>query len=112
LHYNQLFLPFEHGNLGKIIEESSEKCIILMFTAKWLGSGYLLERYLRQEGSAYPELKYYKVDVDDNQALVEKMNIKLIPTIYVFVNGEIVAYLEGLVSRGKVKAMFEQAMDV
>lgn len=97
------FRSYKEGDLSTIARESKKKSVVLLFAADWLGSSYILEYFLAEEGSSYPELIFYKVDIDNNPELAKKMDIKQLPTTYFFVNGEIVAFLEGLASRKKVR---------
>lgn len=107
---HQKFRLYKDGDLGAIARESETKCVVLLFAADWLGSSYILERFLEEEGHARPEMSFYKVDVDKNPSLTKKMDVRQLPTIYFFVDGEIVSFLEGLASRKKVREKFAQAI--
>ena len=107
---NQKFQLFQEGDIGAIAQESNKRCIVLLFGADWLGSSYILERFLVEEGSVYPEVTFYKVDIDKNPLLMERMDIKQVPATFFFAGGEIVAFLEGLASRTKVRQKFAQSI--
>ncbi|MCB0375925.1 MAG: thioredoxin family protein [Sinomicrobium sp.] len=107
---DQKFRLYEDGDLNAIARQSKMKCVALLFAADWLGSSYILERFLEEEGYAHPEISLYKVYIDKNPSLTKKMDIRQLPAIYFFVDGEIVSFLEGLASRKKVREKFAQAI--
>ncbi len=106
----QKFQLYEEASLGTIARESTKFCVVLLFAAEWLGSSYILEQFLEEESSAHPDVALFKVDVENNPELTEKMDIRQLPATYFFVNGEIVSYLEGLAGRKKAREKLIQAI--
>lgn len=97
--------------MGTIARESEKKCIVLLLTASWLGSSYIVEQFLEEEGSLYPEVELYKVDIEENQELADKLDIRQLPTTFFFVDGEVTGFLQGLVNRTKVRMKYIEATD-
>jgi thioredoxin len=53
---------------------------VLYFTAKWCGPCKKISPYFEKFSSEYPKIKFYKIDVDENQELAERYQISSIPT--------------------------------
>jgi len=87
-------------NFNEVIT-SSEKCII-DFYATWCGPCKAMNPVLESLETDLGEGKIYKVDVDKNRDLVEKLGIRSVPTFLFFENGEEVNRKTGVIPKGLI----------
>lgn len=97
------FQQLEKGGIRAIIRESEKRCIVLLLTAGWLGSSFILERFLQEEGSKFPEVKLYKADIEKNRELAGKLDIRQLPATFFFYQGEVAGLLQGLHNRSRIR---------
>jgi thioredoxin 1 len=78
----------------------SDKPVLVDFWAEWCGPckliAPLLDEIAREKAGA---LKVAKVNVDDNQSLSSKYNIRAIPSLLLFKNGQLRDQVTGVTSK-------------
>ena len=73
-------------NFDKAIKEG---VVVVDFFATWCGPCKMMGPILEEvEDDLKGKAKFYKVDVDESEALARKFGIMSIPTIMVFENGQ------------------------
>jgi thioredoxin 1 len=70
-----------------MIDEIIENGGMLHFTAAWCGPCKALTKTFENNKSKFKKIKRFKVDLDEHQELAKKYNIKSIPTILLFKDG-------------------------
>ena len=76
------------GNFDTIINE--DRPVIVDFHALWCGPCKVQSPILKQVADELGErVKVIKIDIDQNQAIAGRFNIKSVPTLMVFKNGEV-----------------------
>ena len=80
----------------------SDKPVLVDLWADWCGPCKMLGPVLEQVAGEQDDVKIVKVNVDEEQAIAEKYNIRSIPTLLLFKNGECVAKSIGFISREQV----------
>jgi len=74
------------GNFDTIINE--DRPVIVDFHALWCGPCKVQSPILKQVADELGErVKVIKIDIDQNQAIAGRFNIKSVPTLMVFKNG-------------------------
>ena len=82
---------------SEVLEQS--KLVLVDFWAEWCGPCKKIAPTLEELADKYSEnLSVCKVDVDSNRELALQYNVRSIPSLMVFKNGEMVDSLIGAVS--------------
>lgn len=91
------------SNINDIIK-SKEKVIIDCF-ADWCGPCRMLAPIIDELSDEMPNVKFYKLNIDDNDNTVNKYNIMSIPTVLIFENGNLKNSILGLKSKEELKEL-------
>ena len=74
----------------------SSKPVIVDYWAEWCGPCRMIAPVLEEIASEYGEkIDVVKLNVDDNPAIAQRYQILAIPTLNVFLNGEVVKQIKG-----------------
>ena len=78
----------------------SDKPVLVDFWADWCGPckmiAPVLDEIAKEKGTA---VKVAKVNIDDNQSLSLRFNVRAIPTLLFFKNGQVVDQVTGMTSK-------------
>lgn len=74
------------------------------FWAKWCGPCKMLAPVLEVVEKDLEQVKFVKVDVDENEELSDKYQISTIPTLLIFKDGKVVDTLVGFMPKDSLKA--------
>ena len=95
-------------NKAEFEETIKEGVTLVDFFATWCGPCKMLGPVLEELSTEIPDVKFVKVDVDDEPELAEKYGIMPIPNVFLFKNGEIAGSFLGLQSKENVKTFIEE----
>ena len=106
---NSLTVTLNDGNFEDEVTRSA-KPVLVDFWAEWCGPckliAPLLDEIAKEKGDA---VKVAKVDVDQNQALSARYNIRAIPTLLFFKDGQLRDQVTGMTSKkdllGRIDAL-------
>lgn len=86
----------------------SNEPVLVDFWAEWCGPCRMIAPAVEEIASEYDgKAKVAKVDVDNNPEISIKYNIRSIPTLLIFKNGEIVDQIIGAVPKTHLKKQLE-----
>jgi len=89
--------------------EQSDRLTVVDFWATWCGPCRLISPILEQiADERASELKVAKVDVDENQQVAARYNIRSMPTLLFFKGGQVVGQIVGAVPRARIEQAIEQ----
>jgi thioredoxin 1 len=106
---NSLTVTLNDGNFEEEVTRSA-KPVLVDFWAEWCGPckliAPLLDEIAKEKGDA---VKVAKVDVDQNQSLSARYNIRAIPTLLFFKDGQLRDQVTGMTSKkdllGRIEAL-------
>ena len=87
--------------------ETARGLTVVDFWASWCGPCRMLSPILEELAGEMPEVKFAKVNVDEEPALANAFQVDAIPTLVVLKGGHPVAKSVGLRSKGDLKSMIE-----
>ena len=85
-----------HGEL-KNLQSTGEK-ILVQYTAVWCGPCRALTPQLSNLSNKYENIKFVKIDVDQNPDSVMEMEIRSAPTVVIYKGDEIIDRSTGIQS--------------
>jgi thioredoxin 1 len=102
-------VTIDEGNFEAEVTQS-QKPVLVDFWAEWCGPckmiAPVLDEIAKEKGDS---VKVGKVDIDKNQSLSFKYNVRAIPTLLFFKNGQVVDQVTGMTSKkdllGRLEAL-------
>ena len=106
---NSATITLDESNFDREVNQS-DKPVIVDFWAEWCGPckmiAPLLDEIAKEKASS---VKIAKVNVDENQSLSFKYNIRAIPSLLFFKNGQLRDQVTGMTSKkdllGRIEAL-------
>lgn len=83
---------------------NNEGVTLVDFWAKWCGPCKMLAPVLEVVEKDLEQVKFVKVDVDENEELADKYQISTIPTLLIFKDGKVIDTLVGFMPKDSLKA--------
>ena len=85
----------EESNFETLL--TSEKLVIVDFTAKWCGPCKKIAPFMEDIAQTYQDrVEVVKVDIDQSKPLAKKYGIRSIPAVLFFQNGDLVETIVGV----------------
>ncbi|KAI9280395.1 thioredoxin [Sporodiniella umbellata] len=86
-------IPKSLADLNEIL--SSNEFVLVDFTATWCGPCKMITPVLEKHSAAYSNVVFVKVDVDDLSEIASHYEVRAMPTIVFFKNGNKVDEIVG-----------------
>lgn len=82
--------------------------IFVDFWAEWCVPCKAVSPAVEELAAEYKgKIDFVKINIDQNNQLVQKYNILSIPTLAIFENGDIIAQIVGAVSKDKIRTYID-----
>lgn len=83
--------------------------VVVDFFATWCGPCKMLAPVLEKAANEMSQVRFYKVDIDQEPDLTQQFQIMSVPTMVFFKNGKKVFQHSGLVNSDTLNSMIQQA---
>ncbi len=80
----------------------SDKKVLIDFYATWCGPCQVLSPIIEEVASETSDIKFVKIDIDENEELAEEYGVVYIPTLVVIENGKETKRSVGAISKDEL----------
>lgn len=88
--------------------ETASGTVLVDFWAEWCGPCKMVAPVVEELASEMPEVKFGKVNVDENQSVPQSLGITAIPTLVLYKDGKPVDRVVGSVPKAQLKSFVEK----
>ena len=101
-------MPIEANDSNFETEVLKSDKAIVDFWAEWCGPCRVLGPRFEELSKEMTDIKFFKVNVDNNQQTAAKFEIRSIPTLLLFKKGQMVGKIIGALPKDSLKQKIEQ----
>ena len=102
-HTNAIHHATEDSFRQDVLE--ADKPVLVDFWAPWCGPCKAIAPLLEEIAGEHPDISVVKVNIDDNSNVAAQYNVRAIPTLMLFNNGEVAETVIGAVRKPELEQM-------
>lgn len=87
---------------------NSPNTVVVDFFADWCGPCKMLSPVLEKLDSMNPDVVFYKVNIDENPSLADEFEVRSIPNVVIFKNGQAADRSIGFVSEQQLQEIINR----
>ena len=87
---------------------NSPNTVVVDFFADWCGPCKMLSPVLEKLDSMNPDIVFYKVNIDENPSLADEFEVRSIPNVVIFKNGQAADRSIGFVSEQQLQEIINR----
>lgn len=87
---------------------NSPKTVVVDFFADWCGPCKMLSPVIERLDAMNPDVDFYKVNIDENPSLADEFEVRSIPNVVIFKNGQAVDRSIGFVSEQQLQEIISR----
>lgn len=87
---------------------NSPNTVVVDFFADWCGPCKMLSPVLEKLDAMNPDVDFYKVNIDENPSLADEFEIRSIPNVVIFKNGQAADRSIGFVSEQQLQEIISR----
>jgi thioredoxin 1 len=101
-----MFAKVNETNFKDVVE-NNDKAVLVDFYADWCGPCEMQEPILKNVAKQHDAVDIVKLNVDDNASLIKRFDIRSIPMLLLFKDGQLVDSLRGLSKEVEINQLLE-----
>ncbi|MCL5094615.1 MAG: thioredoxin [Candidatus Marsarchaeota archaeon] len=86
----------------------SDTPVVIDFWAEWCGPCRMFSPIFDELSEDYKDVKFMKLNVDNNEEIARRYNIMSIPTTMIFKDGKIKGMMIGAVPKNNIKKFIDE----
>ena len=100
-----------HLNESNFDSVTQEGVVLIDFWAEWCKPCKMIAPVIKELASEMPNVKFAKLNVDNNRRIAAQFRIRNIPTLYILVNGSLYDGMVGVQSKSAIKEKLDKAIE-
>ncbi|MBL8018961.1 MAG: thioredoxin [Leptospirales bacterium] len=84
-------------------QDTKDGLVLVDFWAEWCGPCRMVAPIVEELAGEMPQVKFGKVNVDENQGIAQTLGITAIPTLVLYKNGQPIDRVVGLLPKPQLK---------